>query len=83
MFTFLCFGKRKIILHTIIRWPPGKVTAFQVVWTSFLGPRPRLFPLHPAANQYATFENNAEIKWTFYVQGFSIDKREAGGYQFT
>ena len=52
---------------------------FTIVWTSFLGHRPRLFPLHPAANQYATFENYAEIKWTLYVQGFSIDKREAGG----
>ena len=27
-----------------IRWPPRKVTALQVVRTSFLGPRPRLFP---------------------------------------
>ena len=26
----------------IIRWPPRRVTALQVVRTSFLGPRPRL-----------------------------------------
>ena len=28
----------------IIRWPPRWMTALQVVRTSFLGPRPRLFP---------------------------------------
>ena len=29
---------------TIIRWPSRRVIALQVVRTSFLGPRPRLFP---------------------------------------
>ena len=30
-----------------ICWPPHKVTALQVVRTSFLGPRPHLFPTPP------------------------------------
>ena len=29
--------------NATIRWPPRGVTALQVVRTSFLGPRPRLF----------------------------------------
>ena len=33
---------------SIIRWPPLRVTALQVVRTSFLGPKPRLFPPPPA-----------------------------------
>ena len=32
----------------ITRWPPSRVTALQVVRTSFLGPRPRLSPPPPA-----------------------------------
>ena len=49
---FLCrfasFKKSKNIYcgkdTSIIRWPPRRMTALQVVRTSFLGPRPRSFP---------------------------------------
>ena len=33
---------------SIIHWPPRRVTALQVVRTSFLGLRPRLFPPPPS-----------------------------------
>ena len=46
--SLLVSKKSKIIYcgksTAIIRWPPRGVTALQVVKTSFLGPRPRLFP---------------------------------------
>ena len=32
---------------SIIRWPKRRVTALRIVRTSFLGPRPRLFPPPP------------------------------------
>ena len=40
---FPLFASKTTIKTTlIIRWPPRKVTALQVVRTSFLGPRPHL-----------------------------------------
>ena len=36
-----------------IRWPSHRVIALQVVRTSFLGPRPRLFP--PLAQGHCSF----------------------------
>ena len=38
---------------SIIRWPKRRVTALQIVRTSFLGPRPRLFP--PPSTWLGTF----------------------------
>ena len=46
----------------IIRWPPRRVTALQVMRTSFLGPRRRLFP-HPH------FEQQTENQQTVIQSG--------------
>ena len=50
----------------IIRWPPRRVTAFQVVRTSYLGPRPRFFhhpppPSPPTTTPAMTFHSARSI----------------------
>ena len=49
---------------SIIRWPKRRVTALQIVRTSFLGPRPRLFPPTPhlAGNLCRVAKNSLRLR---------------------